>query len=71
MSFVLLIAIISIMTTTLQQQQSASLGESFCQWVTSTGTRLYIGWFAVLMSPTLLEATACYVIKRTNLIRKG
>ncbi|MDB9524529.1 photosystem II q(b) protein, partial [Oscillatoria sp. CS-180] len=50
------------MTTTLQQRQSASLWEQFCQWVTSTENRLYVGWFGVLMIPTLLAATACYVI---------
>jgi photosystem II P680 reaction center D1 protein len=48
------------MTTTLQQ--SASLWEQFCQWVTSTENRLYIGWFGVLMIPTLLAATTCFVI---------
>ena len=50
------------MTTTLQQRQSASLWEQFCQWVTSTENRLYVGWFGVLMIPTLLAATACFVI---------
>ncbi|MEO0378211.1 MAG: hypothetical protein AAF329_27155 [Cyanobacteria bacterium P01_A01_bin.17] len=35
------------MTTTLQQRQSASLWEQFCQWVTSTENRLYIGWFGL------------------------
>ena len=50
------------MTTTLQQLESASLWEQFCQWVTSTENRLYIGWFGVLMIPTLLAATACFVI---------
>jgi CRP/FNR family cyclic AMP-dependent transcriptional regulator len=43
-----------IMTTTLQQRESASLWEQFCQWVTSTENRLYVGWFGVLMIPTLL-----------------
>ncbi|WP_431191236.1 photosystem II protein D1 [Leptolyngbya subtilissima] len=50
------------MTTTLQRQQSASLWEQFCQWVTSTENRLYVGWFGVLMIPTLLAATACFVV---------
>jgi photosystem II P680 reaction center D1 protein len=36
--------------------------ESFCQWITSTENRLYIGWFGVLMIPTLLAATFCFVI---------
>ncbi len=49
------------MTTTIQQRQSASLWETFCQWVTSTDNRLYVGWFGVLMIPTLLAATACFV----------
>jgi photosystem II P680 reaction center D1 protein len=30
------------MTTTLQQRESASLWEQFCQWITSTNNRLYI-----------------------------
>jgi photosystem II P680 reaction center D1 protein len=36
--------------------------ESFCQWITSTENRLYIGWFGVLMIPTLLAAVFCFVI---------
>jgi photosystem II P680 reaction center D1 protein len=31
------------MTTTLQRRESANLWEQFCQWVTSTENRLYIG----------------------------
>lgn len=34
----------------------------FCQWITSTENRLYIGWFGVLMIPTLLAAAFCFVI---------
>ncbi|MEM6503655.1 MAG: photosystem II q(b) protein, partial [Cyanobacteria bacterium P01_C01_bin.89] len=45
------------MTATLQQRQSASLWNQFCEWVTSTNNRLYVGWFGVLMIPTLLAAT--------------
>ena len=36
--------------------------ESFCEWVTSTNNRLYVGWFGVLMIPTLLAATICFII---------
>jgi photosystem II P680 reaction center D1 protein len=36
--------------------------ERFCSWITSTENRLYIGWFGVLMIPTLLTATSCYII---------
>ena len=50
------------MTTTLQQRQSANVWERFCSWVTSTDNRLYVGWFGVLMIPTLLTATVCYIV---------
>jgi photosystem II P680 reaction center D1 protein len=50
------------MTTTLQRQRSANLWEQFCNWVTSTDNRLYVGWFGVLMIPTLLTATICFII---------
>jgi len=50
------------MTTTLQRERSASQWERFCSWVTSTDNRLYVGWFGVLMIPTLLAATTCFII---------
>ena len=50
------------MTTTLQQRESVSLWEQFCQWVTSTNNRIYVGWFGTLMIPTLLTATTCFII---------
>ena len=50
------------MTTTLQRERSASVWERFCSWVTSTDNRLYVGWFGVLMIPTLLAATTCFII---------
>ena len=50
------------MTTTLQQRSGASSWQAFCEWVTSTNNRLYVGWFGVLMIPTLLAATICFVI---------
>ena len=49
------------MTTTIQQRQGASAWNQFCDWVTSTDNRLYVGWFGVLMIPTLLAATICFV----------
>lgn len=36
--------------------------EQFCQWVTSTENRIYIGWFGILMIPTLLTATTVFII---------
>lgn len=50
------------MTTLLQQRQRATdQWESFCNWITSTENRLYIGWFGVLMIP-LLGVSACVFI---------
>ena len=42
--------------STLSKQQSQSTWDNFCDWVTSTNNRLYVGWFGVLMIPTLLAA---------------
>jgi photosystem II P680 reaction center D1 protein len=50
------------MTATLERRESASSWERFCSWITSTENRLYIGWFGVLMIPTLLTATSVYII---------
>jgi len=50
------------MTATLERRESASLWERFCSWITSTENRLYIGWFGVLMIPTLLTATTVFII---------
>merc|ERR1711963_1203622 len=50
------------MTTTIQQRSGANGWQQFCEWVTSTNNRLYVGWFGVLMIPTLLAATICFVI---------
>ncbi|MDZ8236917.1 MAG: photosystem II q(b) protein, partial [Nostoc sp. ChiQUE01a] len=50
------------MTATIQRRESANVWDRFANWITSTNNRLYIGWFGVLMIPTLLAATACFVI---------
>ena len=34
----------------------------FCDWVTSTDNRLYVGWFGVLMIPCLITAATCFII---------
>ncbi len=47
-------------TITLQEQQNN--WESFCQWVTNTNNRIYVGWFGVLMIPALLTAATCFII---------
>merc|ERR1712205_278255 len=51
-----------LMTTTLQQRSGASSWQAFCEWVTSTNNRLYVGWFGVLMILTLLAATICFIV---------
>ncbi|WP_235678400.1 photosystem II q(b) protein [Cylindrospermopsis curvispora] len=50
------------MRAILHSCQMANTWEQFCNWITSTNKRLYIGWFGVLMIPTLLVATTCFVI---------
>lgn len=54
-----------IMTTTIQfrpQQNSLSVWARFCDWITSTENRIYIGWFGVLMIPTLSVATITFIL---------
>ena len=36
--------------------------DEFTKWATSTKNRIYVGWFGVLMIPTLLAATTCFII---------
>jgi len=49
------------MTTAMSGGLSQSW-EGFSLWLTSTNNRLYGGWFAVLMIPTLLSATICFIV---------
>nr|MDZ8020648.1 photosystem II q(b) protein [Nostoc sp. SerVER01] len=41
------------MTATIQRRESGNVWDRFANWITSTNNRLYIGWFGVLMIPTL------------------
>lgn len=53
------------MTTTIQRRPQLNLGqvwEQFNQWIVSTDNRIYVGWFGVLMIPTLMAACTCFVI---------
>lgn len=50
------------MTSTYLQGDRASLWEKFCCWITSTNNRLYIGWFGVLMIPTLWVASIVFIL---------
>jgi photosystem II P680 reaction center D1 protein len=51
------------MTAILERRESESLWGRFCNWITSTENRLYIGWFGVFMIPTLLTATSVFIIE--------
>lgn len=53
------------MNSIVQRRRELDISKSwgrFCDWITSTNNRLYIGWFGVLMIPTLLAATVCFII---------
>ena len=50
------------MTATISIKRQENLWDQFCNWVTSTNNRLYVGWFGVLMVPTLLAATICFIL---------
>lgn len=50
------------MTTALTRPTGNNLWSRFCNWVTSTENRLYIGWFGVLLIPTALTATIVFVL---------
>ncbi len=53
------------MTTLISRRQEVDLGrlwEQFCNWITSTENRIYIGWFGVLMIPTLIASATCFLI---------
>jgi photosystem II P680 reaction center D1 protein len=49
------------MTAILERRETSSLWARFCEWVTSTENRLYVGWFGVIMT-TLLTAVSVYII---------
>jgi photosystem II P680 reaction center D1 protein len=42
------------MNTLLERRSRGSLWDRFCNWITSTENRLYVGWFGVLLIPTAL-----------------
>lgn len=52
---------VSIVEQRLQVDPS-SLWERFSRWITSTNNRIYIGWFGVLMIPTMLVAMIVFIV---------
>lgn len=52
----------SSIPTVLDRLEEIDPWERFCRWVTSTNNRIYIGWFGVLMIPTMLTASIVFII---------
>ena len=52
----------SQIATVLEKPELINPWEQFCRWVTSTNNRIYIGWFGVLMIPTMLTASIVFII---------
>lgn len=50
------------MTATISIKQQDNLWQRYLNWVTSTDNRLYVGHFGVLLIPTLLAATICFIV---------
>lgn len=50
------------MTTLVNSRDRAHPWNRFCNWITSTENRLYIGWFGVLLIPTALTAAIVFVL---------
>jgi photosystem II P680 reaction center D1 protein len=50
------------MTSTVARPTGDNWWSQFCDWVTSTENRLYVGWFGVLMIPTILTATTVFIL---------
>ncbi len=50
------------MTASVLTRSRSNTWESFCQWVTSTNNRLYVGWSGTIMIPCLLAATICFIL---------
>ncbi|KAG5028471.1 hypothetical protein JHK87_011985 [Glycine soja] len=50
------------MIAILERRESENLWGRFCNWITSTENHFYIGWFGVLMIPTLLTITYVFII---------
>lgn len=50
-------------TTALNRRETLlAKWEEFCRWITSTENRIYIGWFGVIMIPTLSTAAIAFII---------
>ncbi|MEO1669443.1 MAG: photosystem II q(b) protein [Cyanobacteria bacterium J06631_2] len=52
----------SSIPTILDRLEQIDPWERFCRWITSTDNRIYIGWFGVLMIPTMLTASIVFIL---------
>ena len=50
------------MTAILKRKKSNSIWIKTCDWITSIGNSSYIGWFGVIIIPTLLTAASVFII---------
>ncbi|MCF4969722.1 photosystem II q(b) protein [Nostoc sp. CMAA1605] len=50
------------MTTLLKERDRSNLWDRFCNWITSTENRMYIGWFGVILIPTALTAAIVFIL---------
>ncbi|MGJ3253399.1 MAG: photosystem II q(b) protein [Elainellaceae cyanobacterium] len=46
---------------TIKHRDQIHPWERFCRWVTSTDNRIYVGWFGVIMIPTLSTAAIVFI----------
>ena len=49
-------------STWVRGERPNTLWAIFASFITSTNNRLYIGWFGVIMIPTLLTATTVFIL---------
>jgi photosystem II P680 reaction center D1 protein len=52
----------TITSPLINQKPFSQRWEDFCRWVTSTDNRIYIGWFGVLLIPTMATAAITFII---------
>jgi photosystem II P680 reaction center D1 protein len=48
--------------SSVERSTESNLWSKFCNWITSTENRLYIGWFGVLLIPTGLVAAIVFIL---------
>jgi photosystem II P680 reaction center D1 protein len=49
------------MVAILERLRPRGYWDRFCNWVTSTDNRFYLGWFGVVMVPCMFAAAICFL----------